>query len=396
MAAARVIAGILFSVAAGLALAVASAAKLLPAAPDKFTYDWRTYFLAEQADRPRDDIALVLINEKSLEGYDYLSPIDRGLVADLVKAVDAAAPKAIGLDLIIDRHTDAGKDDALAEALRKAQAPVVLGAIDGRRGEGASSLAFQEKFIERTGRAAGHVYFGAEKNLLTLGDQAVRFMLPPSAQPPGRLAFARLLAEVDGKKPEPDSALIYWRHPPAGGGGELFPTFFVPTHRDEAGVMKGSVLPESWKSALTGKIVLIGGAFADRDLHLTPLTVASKTPGHGVEIHAQILAQLRDGRSMHDTPFWADFLLAAVITGIGILAARRWTLSGGGLISTAIAFFAIVAAGAVMFRAGHVVLPSATLFLAWAIGLFAGNWADEAEVWIHRLLGDKSLSTSGG
>jgi CHASE2 domain-containing sensor protein len=382
-------------VAAGLALAAASAAKLLPAAPDKFTYDWRTFFLTERADHARDDIAIVLIDEKSLEGYNYISPIDRGLIAELVKAVDASAPKAIGLDLIFDRRTETQKDDALAEALRAARAPVILGALDGRQGEAQSNLAFQEKFISRTGRPAGHLVFGAEKNRLTLGDQAVRFLLPPSAQPPRRAAFARLLAEVDGKKPEPASSLIYWRQPLAADGSDLFPTFFVPTHKDETGATK-AVLPEAWRSALTGKIVLIGGAFADRDLHLTPLTVASQRPRHGVEIHAQVLAQLRDGRSMHETPFWAEFLLAAVITGAGILAARRWTLSGSGVISTAIAFFAIVAAGALTFWATHVVLPSATLFLAWAAGLFAGNWADTAELRLHRVLGHKSLSTSGG
>ena len=386
----RVLAGILFSIIAGLVLVEASRAKLLPAAPDKFTYDWRTYFLAEQAKSPRDDIAILLIDEHSLTGYNYLSPVDRGLIAEIVKYADASGAKAIGLDFVLDRPTEQAKDDALAETLRQARAPIVLGALDGRGGEPAEGLAYQEAFIAKTGRSAGHVFIGAEQNqLLTLSDQIVRFWLPPSAEPPHRPAFTRLLAEVDGAKPEPASSWIYWRRPPASGGADLFPALVVPAHRDSAGNPKGPVLPESWRSVLAGKIVLIGGAFSDRDLHMTPLTVASREPIHGVEIHAQILAQLRDGRSINQMPWWAEFLVAAAVAGFGIIAARRWTLSGSGAISTTIAFVAIVAAGSFLFWETRYILPSATLFLAWALGLGAGNYADAAAAKVRHVFGNE-------
>jgi adenylate cyclase len=371
----RIIAGLIFSILAGLVLVAASRADLLPAASDKFTYDWRTYLLAEQAPQPRNDIAIIRVNERSLTGYNYVSPIDRGLIAEIVKHADEAGAKAIGLDVIIDRPTEPQKDAALVEAIRQAHVPVILGAVDARGGESSEGLAFQEDFIAKTGRQAGHIYFAAERDQLTLSDQAVRFMLSPSEEPPHRRSFARLLAEIDGKKPEPASSLIFWRRPPASGGADLFTAFTVPAHRDSSGNPKGSVLPESWRGALAGKIVLIGGGFRDRDLHLTPLTVASRERVHGVGIHAQILAQLRDGRSIHEMPWWVEFLIAAVVAALGIYAARRWTLSGSGVISTAIAFLAIVTAGGLLFWTTHVILPSATLFLAWAAGLFAGNWA---------------------
>ena len=371
----RIIAGLLFSVLAALVLVVASRAKLLPAAPDKFTYDWRTYLLAEQAPHPRDDIAIVRIDERSLTGYNYVSPIDRGLIAEIVKRVDEAGAKAIGLDVVVDRPTEPQKDAALADAIRQAHAPVILGAVDARAGESAEGMAYQEDFIAKTGRQAGHIFFAAERDDLTLGDQAVRFMLPKSEEPPHRPAFARLLADLDGRKPEPASPLIFWRRPPASGGADLFTAFTVPPHRDSAGNPKGSVLPDSWRGALAGKIVLIGGGFRDRDLHLTPLTVASREPIHGVGIHAQILAQLRDGRTIHEMPWWVEFLIAAGVAGLGIYAAIHWTLSGSGVLSTVIAFLAIVTAGSLLFWTTHITLPSATLFLAWAFGLFAGNWA---------------------
>ena len=154
----RIIAGILFSVLAGLVLVAASRAKLLPAAPDKFTYDWRTYLLAEQAPHPRDDIAIIRIDERSLTGYNYVSPIDRGLIAEIVKRVDEAGAKAIGLDVIVDRPTEPQKDAALAEAIRQAHAPVILGAVDGRGGESAEGHGLSGR-LHRQDRASGGTHF---------------------------------------------------------------------------------------------------------------------------------------------------------------------------------------------------------------------------------------------
>ena len=102
----KLLAGTLSSILAGLALVAASHTGLLPAAPDLFTYDWRTYLLAERAAKPSEDIAVILVDERSLTGYNYVSSIDRGLAAELVTLIDAAAPKAIGLNLIFDRPTD--------------------------------------------------------------------------------------------------------------------------------------------------------------------------------------------------------------------------------------------------------------------------------------------------
>lgn len=392
----RIIAGLLFSILAGLVLVAASRAELLPEAPDKFTYDWRTYLLAEQAPQPRRDIAIIYINERSLTGYHYISPIDRGLIAELVKSLDEAGAKAIGLDIIIDRPTEPQKDAALAEAIRDARAPVILGAVDARSRGPSEGLAFQEGFIAKTGRTAGHIYFAAERDGLTLGDQAVRFMLPPSEEPPHRVSFAQALADVGGKKPEPGSRLIFWRRPPASGGADLFTAFTIPAHRDADGNPKGAALPESWRGALAGKTVLVGGGFRDRDVHLTPLTVASREKVHGVGIHAQILAQLRDGRAIYEMPWWMEFLIAATVAALGVFAAQRWTLSGVGVISTAIAFLMIVTAGGLLFWTEHIILPSATLFLAWAAGLFAGNWAGAPGAKAEQLPDNEAKMASGG
>lgn len=380
---------VLVALVVATVLLAASRLGWLPDAPDRFTYDWRTALLAERAPQQRNDIAIVLIDEDSLTGYPYLSPIDRGLSAELVRAIDSAGPKAIGLDFIIDRPTEPAKDAALAEAVKSAKAPVIVGAVDERGGPRPSETAYQAAFLIKTGAKGGHVYFATEPNRLTLGDQAVRFIVPPSPVPPSRPSFTRLLAEVDGPKPEPTTDLINWRLPPARGGVDLFLTFSVPAHHDENGQRTGPVLPESWRAALAGKIVLVGGAFSDRDRHLTPLTVASGERISGVKIHAQILAQLRDGRSLYTLPWPVEFTVVALIAGFGFFAAQRWTLKGDGWRASSIAFVFVLVLGLFLFWAFRVILPSATLFVAWPIGLLAGNRADWALDHLRRLSGGR-------
>jgi adenylate cyclase len=373
-----------------VALVTASGMGWLPEAPDRFTYDWRTALLAERAPESRDDIAIVLIDEDSLTGYTSLSPIDRGLTAELIRAIDSANPKAIGLDYIIDRPTEPAKDAAFLAAVRDAKAPVILGYLDERGGPRPKEVAYQAKFLEQTKRQGGHIFFATEKNRLTLGDQAVRSMVGPSPNPPHRPAFARLLAEVDGPKPEPASDLIHWQLPPSRGGADLFLTFTVPAHRDDAGKPSGPIFPESWRAALTNRIVLIGGGFADRDRHLTPLAVANPERISGVKIHAQILAQLRDGRSLYRMPTALEFVLVVLVGAFGFYAAQRWTIKGDGWRASAMAFGVMLVVGMFVFWAYRLILPSGTLFLAWPLGLLAGNRADWAMDQFGRVFGRKA------
>src|ERR1700761_1869010 len=86
--------GVVFALLIGSALVFASKAGFLPDAPDQFTYDWRTVLFSDTQDDSRDDIAIVIVDEESLDGYPYASPADRGLLANLIRTIDAARPRA--------------------------------------------------------------------------------------------------------------------------------------------------------------------------------------------------------------------------------------------------------------------------------------------------------------
>ena len=77
----------------------------LPHGPEHWSADLRTKYLSTRPQTQHKRIALVYVTEKTLESHAYTSPTDRQLLADLVRAVDAAKPAVIGFDFIIDRPT---------------------------------------------------------------------------------------------------------------------------------------------------------------------------------------------------------------------------------------------------------------------------------------------------
>jgi adenylate cyclase len=376
--------GVMSSVLIAAVLVWASRAGLVPDAPDQFSYDWRTALLSDTAPSTRDDIAVVLINDNSLTGYPYRSPIDRGLLAEVVRAVDAAGPKAMALDFIFDQPTEAAKDTALKEALKSARNHIVAGAIDQRStGVPERNFKFQEAFLNGAGlndanHKVGHVYFVNQKNQLAIADQTIRFIAGTSPGKPERAGMAQLLAEIDGKKPEPASSYIAWLRPPPTLGSPTFQTFRVRAHRDENGNSVKEPFPKSWQEAIKGKIVLIGGEITGADRHLTPFSVVDDSRMTGVFIHAQILAQLRDGRSIYLISLWQELLAVALVAGLGFIAAVRWALHRAEWLATAGALVFFIVIGLVLFAAFNFVLPSATLVLAWPAGLFAGNLCEGA------------------
>src|SRR6476660_6322192 len=75
---------------------------------------------------PGDEIVVIAITEETLAKLSYREPIDRGFLADLVATIDAASPRAIGIDILFDQPTEPVKDDQLARILQSTNSPLVL------------------------------------------------------------------------------------------------------------------------------------------------------------------------------------------------------------------------------------------------------------------------------
>lgn len=391
-----------------IALGLAAASRFvdlpdLVRAPDAWSYDLRTSLFSPRVPALRDDITVIVIDDDSLsEGYPSRSPVDRGLLATLVRGLSAAGAKAIGLDIIVDRTTTPAADAALMSALHDTKdVPVVLGALDARtKFESPRPMEVQERFLADAGRTAAHLYFARQGARLAIGDQIVRYGLGPSPYPPHRKGFAEALAEAAGRppaKPAGDTPqLIAWQRPPASGGHDHpFRVLRVKPHKPGAPI--GEVLWDGWENEIKGRIVLVGGAFEDMDQHLTPLAATNKQTLPGVIVHGQILGQLLDGREVPVSPALADILMLILAAVAGMLAGARWRWQSGNFQVWFIGGFAVLLIGIAAFWGLGLIIPSGALYVAWVAGVWVANpppWALRLRAAIFGKLGLQERGTT--
>jgi CHASE2 domain-containing sensor protein len=318
----------------------------LPHGPEHWSADLRTAYLADRLESQHPHIAIVEINEQTLARSDYLEPVDRGTLAAIVRALDDAEVKIIGLDFIFDRHTEVAKDKDLLQAIKGSRAQIVLGAIDDRVDLNQERRAFQAWFLKEASRPVGHLYFGEHKNPFIISDQVVREMADPT-EVSGHKSFAEVIARIDGSYREPGSHYISWLRAPKDGRER----FLTLSGEDILGHSLPSRLP--LKDLLRGKIVLIGGNFYP-----------------GTFVHAQVLAQLSDPlRRPIYTPSWPLWLIVvAAAAGVGFRVGRSnrlRKLSPWVEIASVITFIIV---GVLAFLFGRFVFPFVSVVLAWGWG----------------------------
>src|SRR5689334_11582262 len=116
-------------IAAAIVLGASVLALLLPWLPPfrALTLGLDALLLAAlaPAEPQHPGVAIVAIDEDTLAAAACRSPIDRLLLAGLVDRLDTAGVRAIGLDVLLDQPTTPEADARLAQALRRARAPVV-------------------------------------------------------------------------------------------------------------------------------------------------------------------------------------------------------------------------------------------------------------------------------
>src|SRR4030081_1236380 len=86
------------------------------------------YFRLRGSQGTSPDVALILIDDASLERYGRW-PWKRSLLAEVVRAASAEHPKALGLDILLSEAEDEANDRELAKALKDAGNVVLVSKI---------------------------------------------------------------------------------------------------------------------------------------------------------------------------------------------------------------------------------------------------------------------------
>jgi len=285
---------------------------------------------ASGAVEPHPAVAVVAIDEATIRAYPPFSPIDREMLAHLLTILQAAAPRAIGLDILLADPTGSAADQRLADVLSDSPVPVVIATAlkDGRR------LALAAPFdVSEISSAVANLPVDRSDDVLRLyqpGFSDVDGTIHPT------LAF-RLVEAATGVQANlsDDARPIDWYGRPSvrETGSPAIATF--PAHTFLS-------VPAA-ANLIRGKIVLIGTTFAaNSDFVKTPFSRLEFDGAGipGVMAHAQILAQLIDGR-------------VRAVPSAGL----RWLLITGALVlSAALAMARPSAVIAILLAAGVPVL----------------------------------------
>jgi adenylate cyclase len=293
------------------------------------------------------DIVIVAFDEASLAALSSRSPIDREALATLVARIDAGKPRAIGLDVLLDRPTTPAADGRLATVLAQAQAPLVLAAT----GEGVN--AFESKMLGRQPHRPPLLQADADDGVVR------RVAIPAGA------SFAALLATRAGMASSA-SGIERFGVPLAADGS--LPFARVPARS----VLAGDVDPSVFKA----RIVLVGATAAGTDQHLTSLRVLSGADAEGtpgVSIHAYQLRSLLGAGDAPFTSIWRDLVLAVLAAGVGMALgrARLHLATRTGLAVLALATLGL--AGFAAFAASFWLANLVAAGLSFGIGLAIGG-----------------------
>jgi class 3 adenylate cyclase/CHASE2 domain-containing sensor protein len=294
---------------------------------DQFVQDWEIASVFAPREEQDPEIVIVAIDEETLRGFAYRSPVDRKFVSDLLQRLAAHQPKAIGLDLLLDQPTEPDKDAALRETLRTAKVPVIVSYIVSEPTVTPEQKAYEDAMVPPRQRALA--------DLPTDQFDTARTVFPGQRMDDGRyvMGFARALAAAAGVRTPDVEVPIIWRGRPPPTPTDLNPKPFRQWSATVAGFM-----PAAW---FKDKIVLIGSDVTLVDRHRTPFSVTQAGEGGqlpGVVIQAHILSQL-----LHQKPSplvgWQTnfaivlfFALAGAALGVADLALVPRIAIGAGLV----------------------------------------------------------------
>jgi adenylate cyclase len=327
--------------------------------------DWRTAFLSDRLPSSHPRVAIIAVREESLAGFPYILPINRGYLADLVTAADAAGAMAIGLDFYFTGDTEQVYDAKLLEALQHAKAKVVLGTYEGTRKP--AQVAYQLDFVNKSHALAGYL------DLQPDPDHVLRYRTHARRNVHFAESFSSVLAGVGGWPGGAAPDRIAWLLPPADGSR---------TFREIEAHTFLAASSEERAAFANGRIVIIGGKLFSLDLHYTPLTLRTREAMSGVDIHAQMTAELLDGhRSYAELDPVAVRAFIAVLACIGIALGARFQRRGFDFLDWRVASLAVIALDLLVFRYWHLMLPFTLATVAWIAGVTVGTQSRRAFLW---------------
>lgn len=341
------LAGLIFSILAFVVTYTGAFANIDKAAED------RLYHHAGKVD---SRIKIIKIDDRTMNQMGDFSTWNRGVYAELIETIcvsEEIRPAVIGFDILFTDTKDAVTDAEFVEACKN-YGNVVTGlgyvftkeiteAADGELQIDTMAVAEKiEPFAElKNVTSQGFV------NALTDDDDKII-----------RNSFI-YFDEADGTRTKSFSSVIYEKYMQATGKEATYPTdqngmgFRYSGKAEEyenislLDVLNGSVPPEAFDDC----IVLVG-AYAAGMLDAYFVPVESSGQMYGVEIQANVIQALMEGKTLTSLPVLADAILAAVIAFLLAFVCSRLSVGKVAVVCVS-AMLVKLLAGLIAFNLGY-------------------------------------------
>lgn len=307
---------------------------------ERALYDLRASVFARAVEKEQR-IVMVVYDDQTLRLTGQRSPVDRTVLAEALRVIDAAGPKAVGIDLFFDMPQD--DDERLVGSLRGMRTPTWLAYADPAVNP---EITYEQGEYLKAFLASikgAHVR-PASIRIDPDGDGVARKWRAAAPREPPFLAIA--LAGRDEGFQGYEGPVRF--RVPRFADTPVFDKFPI---EELASPELGPILADFLKD----KYVLIGGDTVDRDRFETPIGSALRQSGEavgrgapytdgkmaGLEVHAHMLAQLLDGDRPVPLPGWALWGMAVLAVAAGAVTSLIiWNpLRTGALIVLQFGFF---------------------------------------------------------
>ncbi len=272
-------------------------------------------------DGASEKIKIIKIDEKTMNALGDYSQWDRGVYAELIQTLcvsEDIRPAVVGFDILFS-DSDGGEADSdfAAECESFGNAVCAFSyvfekdLVYDRNGElSVTSLKAVDKVVPYF--ALDEVTLGGFANALTDSDDGVI-----------RKSFLKM--EDGGTEEYSFGAVVYERYSELNGFSAEYPAtdmnnaFSFRYSSEPSGyenvslcdVLDGTVPPEAFDDC----IVLVGAYAAGMmDAYSVPVSKGSQM--YGVEIHANIIQAMLEGKYLISAPRWADSLLCGILAGV--------------------------------------------------------------------------------
>ena len=292
-------------------------------AAERAFYDMRSFYSSDMVE-PDERIIAVVYTDQTLINAQKRSPLPRDLLAKALTNLDQMGAKAIGIDILFDQPQD--EDAQLIAALRAMETPVAVGYAAVGTNEDDIHYEQQLYLEEFLSQLEGS---NARPASIRLDNSFGATRIWPSIEPDLPPLLGRAMVEDAGGPEEPFADYqggieyrrsLYEDQTDTTEGEKVSVPLFTSLDIDLFVDLDPEIIPFIAEQ-IEGKYVLIGGDIVDYDRVATSHTSIDGAVPAGIFVHAEMIAQMLDGKALPQVSSAVLWALAVLVVLTAILVA---------------------------------------------------------------------------